>query len=244
MKKLIALLKRIFCGVQDHTENIVTKDPDGVDVVMLDDDVNTIVEESDDCDHCCNCEECECCECDCEAEESEADVTVTEESEEGLNDCNCEECECECTYCNCEYADEECKPAVVVVEDVLSEDESCDECESENTCYVAEDVLSENEVKNIVAEELNKWGANPDNVNYMAVVAMVGISKAESYDDLLNQLSEILNKSKAALSNSFKSLVGKSDFSKSEYVDISTMYVSLDYYKDIIYSIYKWIKTF
>lgn len=104
----------------------------------------------------------------------------------------------------------------------------------------ASDIL--NNPVNIVMNELEVWGINPETLGYKIIISMVDIDKNDPSDNLLDIISNKLNKSKQSIMSAIAYLIRKANFSKSTYDEIKNL---SDYgVKDAIDIIYNWIKKF
>lgn len=215
MKKLIELLKRIFCK-QDHTEDADTYGGPELS--------SEYFEEFKDCD-------------DCDLEESTKEEECdTYDDDEGCTELECAEDEDDDSDEEEDDSDEEVDSieeeffdiTVVIEEDSNDSDEEAECCTCDNRAC-------------ILSDELIKWGANPDNLNYSAVMEMLNI-KANNYDEVLDGVSKNLGKTKASISSSLRSLTTKAKFEDSEIADIKAIDKTSDF-KSIIYAVYSWIAT-
>ena len=156
-----------------------------------------------------------------ENDTDEKESVIVEDEKDTCDDCSeCEECcDCECEECECECSDCEC--------------EECECCD----CECATVVVSKDE---LVASELELWGIGKDTLGYNIIMAMIDIENVLTYDEISAELAARLDKSKASISSSLKSLVNKANFEASLFTAIKEINKE-DNFKVIVEKIYLWV---
>jgi len=89
--------------------------------------------------------------------------------------------------------------------------------------------MDEEEIDNltaedIISEELDNWGINPNTYGYKAIVSLASIkpwtNKKYRADDLIVKIAEKNGKPLSTTHSALQSLVSKADFSKSKYIEL------------------------